>query len=52
MKNKGKLSNDVHLLPADVDQHIAALKLKSMGIAIDTLTPAMVEYMNSWQIGT
>ncbi len=52
VKNQGKLSNDVHLLPPELDQQIAALKLQSMGIAIDTLTPEMVEYMNSWQIGT
>ncbi len=52
VKNKGKLSNDVHLLPAEVDQEIAALKLRSMGVSIDKLTPEMQEYMNSWQIGT
>jgi adenosylhomocysteinase len=52
VKNKGSLSNAVHLLPPELDQDIASLKLKAMGIAIDKLTPAMLEYMNSWQIGT
>jgi adenosylhomocysteinase len=52
MKNKGKLTNDVHLLPPELDQEIATLKLKSLGVSIDKLTPEMVEYMNSWQIGT
>lgn len=52
IKNKGKLANAVHLLPAELDQEIATLKLKSMGISIDKLTPEMVEYMNSWEIGT
>jgi adenosylhomocysteinase len=50
--HRGQLAPGVHLLPAHLDQEIAALKLQAMGIAIDTLTPAMSEYMNSWQIGT
>lgn len=52
VKNKGKLSRGLHVLPEEVDQEIATLKLKSMGIAIDKLTPQMVEYMNTWQSGT
>lgn len=52
VKNKGKLSRGLHTLPEEVDQEIAALKLKSMGVAIDKLTPEMVEYMNAWKTGT
>jgi adenosylhomocysteinase len=52
VKNKGKLTNGVHLLPAEVDTEIARLKLKSLGMAIDTLSPEMITYMNSWSIGT
>lgn len=52
IKNKGKLKNGLHVLPAEVDQEIATLKLKSMGLKIDKLTPEMVEYMNSWKGGT
>lgn len=52
VKNKGKLANALHTLPESVDQEIAELKLKSMGIAIDKLTPAMLEYMSSWRTGT
>jgi len=50
--NKGKLENKVHVLPEHVDHDIASLKLKALGVEIDKLTPAMIEYMNSWQIGT
>ncbi|MDD3013767.1 MAG: adenosylhomocysteinase [Candidatus Gastranaerophilales bacterium] len=50
--NKGKLENKVHVLPEHVDHDIATLKLNAMGVQIDKLTPAMIEYMNSWQIGT
>lgn len=52
VKNKGKLENKVMTLPAEFDQDIARLKIKAMGISIDTLTPEMVEYLNSWTIGT
>jgi adenosylhomocysteinase len=52
VKNKGKLSNNVHVLPESFDTEIATLKLKAMGVTIDVLTPAMTEYMNSWTVGT
>jgi adenosylhomocysteinase len=46
------LGKAVHRLPVSVDQEIARLKLQSMGIAIDTLTPEQVEYLSSWDAGT
>jgi adenosylhomocysteinase len=52
VKQKGKLENGVHVLPAEVDQEIASLKLRAMGISIDELTPDMLEYMSSWETGT
>jgi adenosylhomocysteinase len=52
VKNNGKLSAGVHVLPAEVDQEIARLKLRSLGINIDNLTPEMLEYMSSWETGT
>lgn len=52
VKNKGKLENRVYVLDQAIDDEIAKLKLESMGVKIDTLTPAMVEYMNSWKVGT
>jgi adenosylhomocysteinase len=50
--NRGKLEHKVHVLPQEVDQEIAGLKLQSLGINIDTLTPEMIEYMGSWETGT
>lgn len=50
VKNKGKLENKLYTLPQEVDVEIAKLKLDSMGIEIDTLTPEQVEYINSWNI--
>lgn len=52
VRQQGKLSAGVHVLPAEVDQEIASLKLRSLGISIDTLTPEMLEYMSSWESGT
>ena len=52
VKNQGTLGGGVHVLPAEVDQEIASLKLRSLGISIDTLTSEMVEYMSSWETGT
>ena len=52
VKNQDTLGAGVHVLPAEVDQEIAGLKLRSLGISIDTLTPEMLEYMSSWETGT
>ena len=50
VKNKGKLENKLYTLPESVDNEIASLKLESMGIQIDTLTPEQEEYLNSWKL--
>ncbi|MEN9202965.1 MAG: adenosylhomocysteinase [Thermostichus sp. DG_1_6_bins_120] len=52
VKNKGSLAPGLHPIPVEVDQEIAALKLKAMGIQIDSLTEAQIEYSNSWTAGT
>jgi adenosylhomocysteinase len=51
-KESATMSKAVHRLPASVDQEIARLKLQSMGVAIDSLTPEQVEYLASWDAGT
>jgi adenosylhomocysteinase len=52
VKNKGTLAPGVHLLPAEVDTEIASLKLRALGISIDTLTAEQLEYISSWETGT
>ncbi|HZH89956.1 MAG TPA: adenosylhomocysteinase [Pyrinomonadaceae bacterium] len=52
VKHRGDLEPGVHLLPREVDAEIASLKLRALGISIDTLTPEQIEYMNSWETGT
>ena len=51
-KHHKKLKNDVYKVPADIDEMIAGLKLKSMGIKIDTLTTQQKQYLASWELGT
>jgi adenosylhomocysteinase len=50
VKNQGKLAKKLHTLPESVDKSIAELKLKTMGIEIDRLTPEQEEYLNSWKL--
>lgn len=52
VKKGRSLKPGVNVLPEAVDQEIAQLKLKSLGIEIDSLTPEMTEYMSSWKSGT
>jgi len=47
-----KWENTVHDIPAEQDQEIAKVKLSTMGINIDELTPEQVEYMDDYSAGT
>lgn len=47
-----KLSKTVHVLPREQDEEIARLKLETMKIRIDTLTPDQVEYSTNYAAGT
>jgi adenosylhomocysteinase len=49
---RSQLPVEVHDVPADLDRQVAALKLGSMGVSIDTLTPEQEKYLASWQMGT
>ncbi len=52
VKNRGGLELRVHPVPEKIDKQIAQLKLQSMGIEIDSLTPEQKEYLTSWEEGT
>jgi len=53
LKKEGEgLDPKVYKVPAQIDNKIAELKLSSMGIRIDQLTPEQLEYLSSWQLGT
>jgi adenosylhomocysteinase len=42
----------VYQVPAEIDREIARLKLDTMGVRIDVLTPEQQEYLSSWTVGT
>jgi adenosylhomocysteinase len=52
IKNAAKLEKKVYSVPTEIDEEIARLKLATMGIEIDKLTPQQVSYLASWEHGT
>jgi len=46
------LEKKVYSVPQHIDQEIARLKLASMNVEIDTLTPEQEKYLSSWEMGT
>jgi len=52
VKNHRKLENKVYSVPAKIDEKIAKLKLRSMGVKIDILTEQQKKYLASWELGT
>jgi len=51
-KQGKKLEKKVYKVPEEIDHEIARLKLRSMGIEIDALTPEQAKYLVSWKEGT
>ena len=51
-RQAGTLAKKVHPVPPDIDDRVARLKLSSMGLSIDALTPAQRAYTESWREGT
>lgn len=49
---KNDLEVSVHKVPKEIDELVAALKLESMGIEIDTLSDKQKTYLESWEEGT
>jgi len=47
-----RLERKVHAVPSSIDREIARLKLKSMGVQIDSLTKEQKQYLSSWEMGT
>ncbi|MDP2755373.1 MAG: adenosylhomocysteinase [Nitrospirota bacterium] len=51
-KNYKRLEKKVYSVPDEIDRKIAMLKLKAMGISIDTLSKEQKKYLKSWELGT
>jgi len=52
VKSGRNLQKKVYVVPEKIDSEIARLKLDSMGIKIDKLTPEQKKYLASWEMGT
>jgi adenosylhomocysteinase len=51
-QERGKLQEKVFPVPREIDEKIARMKLKSMGIKIDKLTAEQTKYLTDWKEGT
>ena len=47
-----ELEPGVYSVPEEIDRTVARLKLDSMGVKIDRLTPEQEKYLSSWELGT
>ena len=52
VKHAQDMETGVYVVPEEIDTEIARLKLETLGISIDTLTPEQEAYLNSWNMGT
>jgi adenosylhomocysteinase len=52
IKRHSDMTPNVYVVPEDIDKEIARLKLESMGVKIDTLTPEQAKYLSQWEEGT
>jgi adenosylhomocysteinase len=52
VENAGSLEKKVYVVPEEIDRKIAQLKLETMQIRIDSLTPEQERYLASWDEGT
>jgi len=52
VQQRGRLEVKVLDIPPEIDAWVARLKLETMGVAIDELTPEQQKYLASWNIGT
>lgn len=51
-KNATNLLKEVYPVPEDIDREIASLKLETMGLKIEELTPEQIQYLSAWTQGT
>jgi adenosylhomocysteinase len=52
LKHASELQKQVYGVPEPIDRQIARLKLESMGVLVDRLTPDQEQYLASWSEGT
>jgi adenosylhomocysteinase len=50
--NAGQLEPQIYVLPTELDDRVAEIKLTTMGCGLEVLTEEQKEYLASWQVGT
>ena len=48
-KEHASMQNRVHLLPKEIDDEVARMKLDAVGMGIDSLTPEQEEFLATWR---
>ncbi|MCH4183883.1 MAG: adenosylhomocysteinase [Eggerthellaceae bacterium] len=52
VQHASEMKSDCYDVPEEIDDSIARVKLQTLGVSIDTLTPEQEKYLNSWDMGT
>ena len=52
LAKSARMTPKVYTVPCDIDDNVAELKLKAMGVTIDKLTPEQQKYLSTWEMGT
>jgi len=52
VRNHAKMGPNVYPVPAEMDDLVARIKLRTLGLSIDQLTPGQQKYLCDWQEGT
>ena len=50
MEHRDILKKDVYDVPAEIDDLVSKIKLDAMGLQVDSLTQAQVQYLNGWEV--
>jgi adenosylhomocysteinase len=52
LEHAAELAPTLHEVPAAIDEQVAAMKLRALGVRLDQLDPSQEAYARSWKLGT
>lgn len=52
VQNRGSLEPQVYVLPTEIDQMVARIKVEALGGNLQELTESQLAYMSGWRLGT
>ena len=50
MEHRAEMKPDLYEVPTEIDDLVSRIKLDAMGLKVDTLTQAQVDYLNGWEV--